>query len=291
MSLRRALCLLAIILIAEPLPAQQPNPTPQRFLSSPGASPSPTPRIPGAPKSMRKRPAPTPLPTPVPTSEDPIPLPFGLAWGDSPETVNVTLPRVNATVRKKTPMGKTGEFWSLAGIKVPGLRDARMYFQDQHLVGVDLEYGDNAWPVEKYNIGMGNLRRRLEQMFVAPGVLVSRGPVQDESTPEVAQVLTGYDWKRFDTVVLLVYYSAEKKQGEEVKDAFRSLLVRYRYRDPVLVTAEAKEKEKAEAAAPTPPPDPGATPTPTAAPTPEVKAKDLPIPKLKGDGTDPLPEE
>lgn len=285
--LRRFVCLTVLGLLAEPICAQ-------RFLSSPGASPSPTPRIPGAPKLMRKRPAPTPLPTPVPTSEDPIPLPFGLAWGDSPETVNVTLPRVNATVKKKTPLGKSGEIWSLAGIKVPGLRDARMIFQDQHLVGVDLEYGDNAWPVEKYNIGMGNLRRKLEQMFVAPGVLVTRGPIQDEQAPaDVAQILTGYDWKRFDTVVLLVYYSAERKDGEQVKDAFRSLMVRYRYRDPVLVTAEAREREKAEAAAPTPPPDPGATPSPSAAPTPEVKAKDLPVPRLKGkgDGTDPLPEE
>lgn len=285
MTFRRALSLALGFLLAGAAEAQQASP-----------APCPTPRIPGAPKSMRKRPAPTPIPTPVPTAEDPIPLPFGLAWGDSPDTVNATLPRVNATIRKKTPVGKSGELWSIGGIKIPGLRDARMLFLDQHVVGIDLEYGDNAWPVEKYNIGMGNLRRRLEQMFVAPGVLVSRGPIPDEKTPDVTQMLTGYEWKRFDTVVLLVYYSAETREGETVKNAFRSLLVRYRYRDPVLVSAEAREKEKAENASPAPSPDPAAaaaTPTPTAAPTPESKAKDLPIPKLRerGDGTDPLPEE
>lgn len=244
-----------------------------------------------------KRPAPTPLPTPIPTAEDPIPLPFGLAWGDSPETVNATLPRVNATVKKKTPAGKGAELWSIGGIKIPGLRDARILFLDQHVVGIDLEYGENAWPVEKYNTGMGNLRKRLEQMFVAPGILVSRGPIVDEKAPEISQMLTGYEWKRFDTVVLLVYYSAEQKGGDPAAaaNAFRSLLVRYRYRDPVLVAAEAREQEKAADAAATPTPAlaEGATPAPSVAPTPQSKAKDLPRPRLpaSGDGTDPLPEE
>ncbi len=254
--------------------------------AAPVAEPSPTPRLPGAPKFPRKRPPTTPIPTPLPTADDPILLPFGLAWGDSPDTVTSILPRVKAVVKKKTPLGKSGEIWSIGGVPISGLRDARVLFQEQHVVGIDLEYGENAWPEEKYNNGMGNLRRRLEQMFVSPGLLVTRGPIKESSVEGIDQTLTGYEWKRFDTVVLLVYYSAEKKEGESVKNAFRSLLIRYRFRDPTLVAAES---ETTPAPSPAPPPgETSASPTPTPEPTPEAKGNELPLPKATN--AEPLPE-
>ncbi len=261
--------------------------------SSRAQRPSPTPRLPGAPKPEasrprpRSRPAPTPVPTPAPTADDPLPLPFGIAWGDSPETVLSILPRVNAAVKKKVPLDKTGEIWSVGGVKITGLRDSRIVFQEKHVVGIDLEYGDNAWPSEKYNAGMGNLRKRLETMFAAPGVLVTRGPVKDDSAPGIAQMLTGYEWKRFDTLVLLIYYSAEEKEGDVVKSAFRSLLIRYRFRDPTQIVAEPQPSPSPAAAGA----DPDATPTPTPEPTPEAKGQELPKPRIRSDGTDPLPEQ
>ena len=226
-----------------------------------------------APKRGGSRPAATPVPTPPPTADDPVTLPFGFSWGDTPEMVKTALPRVKAKIKQVKPLGSNGEIWFLTGVEVPGLRESRAIFQEKQLVGLDLEYGSPDWPVEKFRGAMASLRRKMETMFAGPGNLLKRGPVEGSEEAGVDQILTGYEWRRNDTIVLLVYFSAEKvttvkKEGEPSKDAFRSLTIRYRYQ------AESPEAK--------PPPPPGSTPEAT----PETVAPGSPAP---GDSADPVP--
>ncbi len=223
------------------------------------------------------RPTPTPVATPPPTADDPVTLPYGFTWGDSMEMVATALPRVKAKVKEKKPLGERGEIWVLTGIEVPGLRESRAIFQEKQLVGLDLEYGAPDWPMEKFRGAMANLRRKLEGMFAGPGTMLKRGPVEGNEDSGVDQILTGYEWRRGDTIVLLVYFSAEKKGAESPKDAFRSMTIRYRYQAPSPETPKEMPKEAPKEnlkpgveplPEPAPGPSPAATPAEAPAPTP-----------------------
>jgi hypothetical protein len=217
----------------------------------------------GAPAPTQRRP--TPTPTPPPTADDPVTLPYGFTWGDSMEMIMTALPRVKAKVKEKKPLGERGEIWVLVGIEVPGLRESRAIFQEKQLVGLDLEYGAPDWPMEKFRGAMANLRRKLEGMFAGPGNLLKRGPVEGSEESGVDQILTGYEWRRGDTIVLLVYFSAEKKAAESPKDAFRSMTIRYRYQAPSAETTPQSTPKPSPDALPEPAPE--ATPVPSPAPT------------------------
>lgn len=200
------------------------------------------------------RPQATPVPTPAPAPDDPVTLPFGFSWGDSPEMVKTAMPRVKAKLKQVKMLGDRGEIWVMVGVEVPGLRESRAIFQERQLVGLDLEYGAPDWPVEKFRSAMANLRRKLETAFAGPGTLLKRGPVEGASESGVEQILTGYEWRRSDSIVMLVYFSAEKKDSAAPAEAFRSMTIRYRYQPPV------------PAGAPTPAPSPDATASPSATP-------------------------
>ena len=226
---------------------------------------------PPTPKSSRApRPTPTPIPTPAPTAEDPVTLPYGFSWGDSMDMVVQALPRVKAKIKDKKPLGDRGEIWVLTGIEVPGLRESRAIFQERQLVGLDLEYGAADWPVEKFRAAMANLRRKLETMFAGTGTMLKRGPVEGNDDSNVEQILTGYEWRRGDTIVLLVYFSAEKRGANSPKDIFRSMTIRYRYQqmppEPLPTPKPKSGKDPLPDAESKPPP----TPTPTPMPVPEA---------------------
>ncbi len=219
------------------------------------------------------RPGATPIPTPAPTADDPVTLPYGFTWGDSMEMITTALPRVKAKVKEKKPLGERGEIWVLTGIEVPGLRESRAIFQEKQLVGLDLEYGAPDWPMEKFRGAMANLRRKLEGMFAGPGNMLKRGPVEGNEDSGVDQILTGYEWRRGDTIVLLVYFSAEKKGAESPKDAFRSMTIRYRYQAPSPEAPKDTPKENLKPGVeplpePAPEPSPDTTPAEAPAPTP-----------------------
>ena len=222
-----------------------------------------------AQKRASARPAATPIPTPPPAADDPVTLPFGFSWGDTPEMVKTALPRVKAKVKQIKPLGPNGEIWVLTGVEVPGLREARAIFQEKQLVGLDLEYGAPDWPTEKFRGAMANLRRKMETMFAGAGNLLKRGPVEGNEDSGVEQILTGYEWRRNDSIVLLVYFSAEKisaekKEGEVAKDAFRSLTIRYRYQ------VQLPEVPPASAPAATPESNAAVNPEPPESASPEA---------------------
>lgn len=233
----------------------------------------------------RERPRPTPVPTPVPGPDDPVTLPFGFSWGDTPEMVKTAMPRVKAKLKQVKPLGERGEIWVLVGVEVPGLRESRAIFQEKQLVGLDLEYGAPDWPMEKFRGAMANLRRKLEMAFAGPGTLLKRGVVEGGDESGVEQILTGYEWRRSDSIVMLVYFSAEKKEASSATEAFRSMTIRYRYQPPV----------PAGAALPTPVPVPAAVPPAEAVETPVIQPTETPVtnpvetPAPAEPTSDPLP--
>ncbi|OAI41935.1 hypothetical protein AYO41_01295 [Verrucomicrobia bacterium SCGC AG-212-E04] len=235
-----------------------------------------SPVMPGQQRSG-PRAKPTPIPTPPPGPDDPVTLPFGFSWGDTPEMVKTAMPRVNAKLKQVKPLGDRGEIWVLVGVAVPGLRETRAVFQEKQLVGLDLEYGATDWPVEKFRGAMANLRRKLEAMFSGPGTMLKRGPVEGSEVSGVEQILTGYEWRRSDTIVMLVYFSAEKKGGAPGTEAFRSMTIRYRYQAPV----------PAGVATPSPEPAPDATPVPLE--NPAATPAESPAPEAATPTPDPLP--
>lgn len=193
-------------------------------------------------------------------------LPFRMVWGDAPERLQRTLAGggTKVTERRVSADGRR-EVWTVEGLlrAGPKLGSVLLTFLDHALTGVELRYGAPDWKEEKYNEAMGTLRRQLEKDMGAPGELVSRqsGPapsptlaVTPDPTPTAAsssspspdpsaspspsppptdepvhQTLTGYAWKKGDSVVELFYFSAEQP-GKAL--AFRSLSVHFRYRDP-----------------------------------------------------------
>ena len=271
-------------------PAASPKP-------SPAATPAVTPIPPAKGKGKGKpgaTPAPSPSPSPAasPLADDKIPLPFDLSWGDQTDHVSYLLTRVKATIRERRTFSEKGEALIVQGVPVPGLRETRLLFQEGFLVGIDIDYGASNWGVDRYNTGMAQLRRKLEKTFNGPGQMLRRGPV-DNPPPGVQQTLTGYEWKAWDTSVMLVYFQAEKKDGDALKDTFRSLLLRYRFRPPA---DPAKEPVK-KGGKPTPqlPPGEGQVPAPLpgAGPAQEPLLDELPKPSgtPAPDGSLPDPVE
>ena len=237
-----------------------------------------------APKRGGGSSRPTPTPTPAPTADDPVTLPYGFTWGDSVEMITTALPRVKAKIKEKKPLGERGEIWVLTGIEVPGLRESRAIFQEKQLVGLDLEYGAPDWPMEKFRGAMANLRRKLEGMFAGPGTMLKRGPVEGNEDSGVDQILTGYEWRRGDTIVLLVYFSAEKKGAISPKDAFRSMTIRYRYQAPSPEPPKEAAKEL-----PKEPLKPGVDALPEPAPEPPPKETPAETPAAEVSDTLPTP--
>ncbi len=219
------------------------------------------------------RPEATPVPTPVPGPDDPVTLPFGFSWGDTPEMIKAAMPRVKAKLKQVKPLGDRGEIWVLVGVEVPGLRESRAIFQEKQLVGLDLEYGAPDWPVEKFRSAMANLRRKLEAAFAGPGTLLKRGLVEGTEESDVEQILTGYEWRRSDSIVMLVYFSAEKKDVATAAEAFRSMTIRYRYQPPVPAGSPGPDAIRATPA----PSAPGRDPLPVPEATPEQGGESTPI--------------
>ena len=96
------------------------------------------------------------------------------------------------------------------------------------LIGLEFDYGQDAWDTAKYNAVMGDFRRLLETKCESPGEIISRKSDQVPNST-VKETLMGYQWVRGDTIVQLFYYAAE----DTAKALnFRSISVHYHYRDP-----------------------------------------------------------
>lgn len=145
--------------------------------------------------------------------------PFGLFWGEEASQIEKLLKGAKAKVTDKNKDGNI-ERWSVEGIIQPALKQTNFYFQEKSLVGIELQYANDAWDQAKYNTFMDKFRAKIEGRFGA-GTMINRekGPQED-----VSQSMVTYEWKQDDTNLQLVYFGVEKDDM-----AFRTVSLHYRY--------------------------------------------------------------
>ncbi len=231
---------------------------------------------PASSASSRRRSAPPPRP-------DTVALPYNLVWFDSQNRLASLFAGVSAKVVEKKPDGPN-EIWTVNELIAPNLRTSFFTFQQGMLVGLEFDYGQDAWDTNKYNEVMGQFRRLLETKCESPGEIISR---KSDEVPNstVKETLMGYQWVRGDTIVQLFYYAAE----DTAKALnFRSISVHYHYRDPFAPPPGSE-----------PSPTPGAPPPPATGQTASVKVTPtgpddarggaLPMPDNMPPGSTPAP--
>ncbi len=145
--------------------------------------------------------------------------PFKLTWGETPLRLDRLLTGAGAKVVERHPANEGCEAWEVEGIVQEGLKRTVFYFRDSSLVGVELQYRNEAWSQEKYDEFMGRWRRTLEQKY-GQGQLITR---KTEPLEDVTQTVVGYKWNQNNTVLELVFYSAKNEAQE-----FRTLSVHYK---------------------------------------------------------------
>ena len=231
--LRRFLpiCLLAVLILGDLrtacaqnnslFPKGGPNRTlPQATPLPRGASRLDNSSSAAASSSARRRPAPPPR-------SDTVALPYNLVWFDNQNRLASLFAGVGAKVTDKKTEGPS-EVWAVKDLIAPNLRTSFFTFQQGLLIGLEFDYGQDAWETDKYNEVMGQFRRLLETKCESPGEIISRKTDQAPGTA-IKETLMGYQWTRGDTSVQLFYYAAE----DTAKALnFRSISVHYHYRDP-----------------------------------------------------------
>ena len=228
-----------------------------------------------ASSSSRRRPAPPPRP-------DTVALPYNLVWFDSQNRLASLFAGVSAKVAEKKPDGPN-EIWTVNELIAPNLRTSFFTFQQGMLVGLEFDYGQDAWDTNKYNEVMGQFRRLLETKCESPGEIISR---KSDEVPNstVKETLMGYQWVRGDTIVQLFYYAAE----DTAKALnFRSISVHYHYRDPFAPPPGSEPSPTPGA----PPPATGQTASVKVTPTgpDDARGGALPMPDNLPPGSTPAP--
>jgi hypothetical protein len=141
--------------------------------------------------------------------------PFKLRWGETAERMERLLKVAGATiVQRRNIEGR--EAWDVEGIKQEGLKRTVFYFVGGELVEVELQYQKEDWDETKYNGYMGDVRRRLEQLY-GQGQLIAR---KKEPEGDVMQTLVGWKWNQNNTAIELVYFAAQSPS-----QVFRTLSV------------------------------------------------------------------
>lgn len=228
--------------------------------------------------SPRRKPLPPPRP-------DTVALPYNLVWFDSQNRLASLFAGVSAKVAEKKADGPS-EIWTVNDLIAPNLRTSFFTFQQGMLIGLEFDYGQDAWDTAKYNEVMGQFRRLLETKCEAPGEIISR---KSDQVPDstVKETLMGYQWVRGDTIVQLFYYAAEDTSKAL---NFRSISVHYHYRDP-FAPAPGSEPSPSPGAQPPLPPNTGQTASVTVTPAgpDDTRGGALPMPDNPPPGRTPTP--
>ena len=230
---------------------------------------------------------------PPPPRPDTVALPFHLLWGDTQNRLASLFAGVGAKITNKKTTGPA-ETWTVDGLIAPDLQASMFTFTQGGLVGLEFDYGETSWDTNRYSEAMEQFRKLLDVKCEKPGTPLP--PQSDQPTGStVQQSLSGFEWKRGDTLVQLFYFAAEDNAKSL---AYRSISVHYRYQDLMQDTEplpDANRNADPNAnvlfggtkpalpadAAPTPTPSLEYGPPPPPTPTPKSGSRDT---------ADPLPE-
>ena len=155
-----------------------------------------------------------------------IDLPFKLTWGESAERIEKMIRGAAAKIVHRRLERGGIEAWEVEGIAIEALRKTLFRFQNDQLVGLELQYrgttdseGRETWSADRYAEFMGRWRRNLDQQY-GSGQLLTR---KTGAEGDVSQTVSGYRWTLGNTTVDLISFIAER--GPE---RFQTLSVHYR---------------------------------------------------------------
>jgi len=132
-------------------------------------------------------------------------IPYGFAWGDSSNRVQLSLKNSNATVvETKNVRGR--KCLVVEGIPQKMLQRALFYFNNDALNEIELQYADPALDGIKFSAFADETRRNIEKKY-GIGRIVARSRTREG---DVTQNLLGYQWIQPTTTLTLYSYTAEE---------------------------------------------------------------------------------
>lgn len=146
-----------------------------------------------------------------------IKVPYGLAWGDSPDKVREMIHAVKAQetgFAAKAPGKQVLEAQGLA-VADPLLRRSLFTFRDGSLVEIELQYGDTTWDAEKTLDFFDRTRRRINERYGTGTLLVNRvkeRPVGEKVPSDMNYTLIVYEWSQPAVALQLDYYAVEENE-------------------------------------------------------------------------------
>ncbi len=148
-----------------------------------------------------------------------IPVPFGLEWGMSTQTMERVLrdQPVRLTLRRQI---NDREAWTLEGFKQENLERAVVYFDRKGRMNeVELQYQRKDWSPETYEGQAASLRRKFESTY-GTGRLIVRTKRQDGSA---TFSIEGYEWRSTEVILRLIHFAARQKS-----EAYNNISVHYK---------------------------------------------------------------
>ncbi len=134
-----------------------------------------------------------------------IKVPFNFRWGDSSQLVENTIKRAQArVVDRKVVNGR--RVLVVEGHPDPRLKRSQFSFDNDALVEVELQYGDNSWDGSKFNSIFEQTRRNLDRKYGTSRNIAR----QTSKEGDVLQTIVGYQWTQSYTSLRLISYTAEK---------------------------------------------------------------------------------
>ena len=146
--------------------------------------------------------------------------PFNLVWGETADRLERLVSAAGGKVAGRKMVRGNREAVEVEGLLQDGLKKTIFYFKLGILTGVELQYQSDAWPEEKYNSLMGDLRRRISERY-GEGTQITR-KTEHVGVNGVTQTVAGYKWTVNAASMQLVYFSAT-----DPKNAYRTVSVHY----------------------------------------------------------------
>jgi hypothetical protein len=131
--------------------------------------------------------------------------PFGLRWGQGEtETEGSIVSAGGRIVAKAIVHGR--EIWTVDGLTQPALQHVLIYFgREKSLVEVELQYQRQDWSRSSYDDFFRCACERLDARYGRGTVLAT-----DQTTGDVTQTLTGYEWNTRSGVIQMFLFAAER---------------------------------------------------------------------------------
>ncbi len=146
-----------------------------------------------------------------------IRVPYGMAWGDSPEKVRDMIRAVKAQETGFSTKSPGKDVLEAQGLAVgdPLLKKSLFTFRDGSLVEIEMQYGDSTWDAEKTLDFFDRTRRRINERYGTGTLLVNQikeRPAGEKVPEGMSYTLIVYEWSQPAVALQLDYYAVEEKE-------------------------------------------------------------------------------